>query len=82
MGITTKRIKDTDYVYFTHYDKGARSTKYQSCGPASVTGSMAKAIEMEREYLKRRKEGLLLEASDIQAKLDEWSRNQMQPADP
>ena len=75
MGITTKRIKDTDYVYFTHYDRKARSTKYQSCGPASVDGSMAKAIEMEREYLKQRRDGLLLEASDIQAKLDYWSRN-------
>ena len=82
MGITTKRIKDTNYVYFTHYDKGARSTKYQSCGPASIAESMAKAIKMEREYLKRRRDGLLREASDIQAKLDEWSRNQMQPADP
>ncbi len=75
MGITTKRIKDTNYVYFTHYDRNARSTKYQSCGPASVDGSMAKAIEMEMEYLKRRKEGLLLEALEIQAKLDDWSRN-------
>ena len=36
---------------------------------------MAKAVEMEREYLKRRRDGLLLEASGIQAKLDEWSRN-------
>ena len=75
MGITTKRIKDTNYVYFTHYDRKARSTRYQSCGPASVAGSMSKAIEMEREYLKRRRDGLLLEASDIQAKLDDWSRN-------
>ena len=75
MGITTKRIKNTDYVYFTHYDKGTRSTKYQSCGPASMVESMTNAIKLEREYLKRRKEGLLLEASDIQAKLDEWNRN-------
>ena len=75
MGITTKRIKDTDYVYFTHYDRGARSTKYQSCGPASMAGSMMNAIKLEREYLKRRRDGLLREASDIQAKLDGWSRN-------
>ena len=62
-------------MYFTHYDKDARSTKYQSCGPASMAESMTNAIKLEREYLKRRREGLLREALDIQVKLDEWSRN-------
>ena len=57
MGITIKRIKNTDYVYFTHYDKGTRSTKYQSCGSASMVESMTNAIKLEREYLKRRREG-------------------------
>ena len=82
MGITTKRIKDTAYVYFTHYDKDSRSTKYRSCGPASMKESMAKAVELEREYLKRRREDLLREASNIQAKLDEWCHYQMQPTEP
>ena len=40
---------------------------------------MAKAVELEREYLKRRREDFLREASDIQARLDDWCHYQVQP---
>ena len=43
--------------------------------------SMAKAVELERKYLERRKGDLLREASEIQARLDSWT-TEMQPTNP
>lgn len=47
MGITTKRIKGVDYLYFTDYDKGAGTTKNRSCGPAHTRRAQLKAARLE-----------------------------------
>ena len=69
MGITTKRIKGLDYVYFGCYDRETGTKKYKSCGPASKRESMAKAVDLERSYLERRQAMLAAEADRVRAKL-------------
>ncbi len=70
LGITKKTIKGLEYIYFAYYDETSKSKQYKSCGSATNKESMIKAISLEREYLKRRKNKLNEEITQIQEKID------------
>ena len=69
MGITTKRINGSDYVYFGYYDKTAHAKRYKACGPATKPESMNKAVKLETAYLERRKTELLAEVGRVEDRL-------------
>ena len=69
MGITTKHINGTDYIYFGYYDKTTHAKRYKACGPATKSESMAKAVKLETAYLERRKTELLAEVDRVEYRL-------------
>ena len=69
MGITTKRINGTEYLYFTHQDKVANTTKFHSCGVANKKEAQLKAMQLEYARLKQHRAEVDEAMKDIQSKM-------------
>ena len=57
--ITTKKIRDTKYVYFTYHDPEEKKQKHVCCGSVSNPDAKKKAIKLEIELLES--QGLQIE---------------------
>ena len=51
MPITTKKIRNTQYVYFVYHDEEENKQKHVCCGSTSNPESKKKAIKLELQYL-------------------------------
>ena len=69
MSTTIKKIKGTDYLYFSHYDKAGKNRKYISCGPASNPKSRTRARQAEKVWLEGQSNDLMTNLENIQNRL-------------
>ncbi len=53
MGITTKRIRGVEYLYFTERGSEAGKTKFRNCGRANTREAQLKAARLECARLER-----------------------------
>jgi site-specific DNA-methyltransferase (adenine-specific) len=67
--MATKKVKGEDYLYFTYYDSHTRKKKEIYCGAKSDPESLAKARELEREYLENRSQQLAEEKNQVDKRL-------------
>lgn len=51
MPITTKKIRNTRYVYFFYHDEKEDKQKHICCGSTANLESKKKAIKLELQYL-------------------------------
>ena len=71
MGITIKRVKGIDYLYFTDYSKETGTTKNRSCGPARTRLAQLKAARLEYARLERAAREIADEADKLRRKIRE-----------
>lgn len=60
MPITTKKIRDTRYIYFVYHDEDKNKQVHVCCGAVSNPESKKKAIKLELKYLEQQS-SLLME---------------------
>ena len=70
MGITTKRIRGVDYLYFTHHNRNENKTKFRSCGLAHTTEAQLMALLLEYARLEQLQSETAQAMKEIRAKID------------
>lgn len=67
--ITTKKVKGSDYLYFTYYDQKDGKKKEVYCGLVSKPESKKKALELEISYLTEQKKNLTERMDKVETQL-------------
>lgn len=70
MGITTKRIRGVDYLYFTRRDRDANATRFRSCGPAHTPEAQLRALELEYARLEQLQSETAQAMKEMRARID------------
>lgn len=69
MPITTKKIRDTRYIYFVYHDDAEGKQKHVCCGAESNPKARRKAIKLEIEFLSRRESEIARKKNRLQKEL-------------
>jgi DNA modification methylase len=75
MPISTKTVRNTNYVYFVYYDPKTKKKKEIYCGPSASPKSKERAEELEKEYLEK-------QIVSIQSQLKEYETVEQTRATP
>ena len=65
-GTVIKKIDGKRYVYFEYFESG---TKQKYCGPEGTKKAELKALELEYEYVKGKRDALNGRLSEIRAEM-------------
>lgn len=69
MPITTKKIRDTRYIYFTYHDQKEKKQKHVCCGSILNPEAKKKAIRLEIEYLESQSSQIEVEKKRLKKEL-------------
>ena len=70
---TTKQVRGKTYLYFTYYDTVEKKKKEIYCGVKGKAKANKKAILLEKEYLEKQKNLLMVKANLVQSRLNKIS---------
>lgn len=75
MPITTKKIRNTKYIYFTYHDQKEKKQKHVCCGADTNPEAKKKAIRLEIEYLENQESQLDIERKRLKQELQKYLKH-------
>ena len=72
MPITTKKIRDTKYIYFIYHDQKEKKQKHVCCGAETNPEAKKKAIKLEIELLEDQESQINSEKKRLEKELQKF----------